>query len=112
MREGRRFYFEGGRGQAGKQAHVSQLKAGDEHRAQDYIELMTKLLRDAIEQVEQLSESEQDAAAAAMLDYLTHRKDLRVSDEQLAEIRRRRADPNRKLVSHEEARARIKRLGA
>ena len=37
---------------------------------------------------------------------------LRVSDEDLAEIRRRRTDPNRKLVSHEEARARIGRLGA
>ena len=73
---------------------------------------MTKMLRDAIRQVEKLPDGEQDAAAGALLDYLTHRRDLRVSDEQLAEIRRRRADPNRKLVSHEEARARIKRLGA
>ena len=73
---------------------------------------MTKLLRDTIKQVEQLPEGEQDAAAVAMLDYLAHKRDLRVSDEDLAEIRRRRADPNRKLVSHEEARARIKRLGA
>jgi predicted RNA binding protein YcfA (HicA-like mRNA interferase family) len=67
---------------------------------------MTKLLRDAISQVEQLPEGEQDAAATAMLDYLTHRNDLRVSDKDLAEIRRRLDDPNRKLVSHEEARAR------
>jgi len=73
---------------------------------------MTKLLRDAISQVENLPEGEQDAAAFAMLDYLAHKRDLRVSDADLAEIRRRRADPNRKLVSHEEARARIKRLGA
>jgi hypothetical protein len=73
---------------------------------------MTKLLRDAIKQVEQLPDGEQDAAAAAMLDYLAHRRDLRVSDEDLAEIRRRRADPDRRLVSHDEARARIKRLGA
>jgi hypothetical protein len=73
---------------------------------------MTKLLRDAIAQVERLPEGEQDAAAAAMLDYLAHRQDLRVSDEDLAEIRRRRTDPNRKLVSHEDARARIGRLGA
>lgn len=73
---------------------------------------MTKMLRDAISQVEKLPDGEQDAAAGALLDYLTHRRDLRVSDEQLAEIRRRRADPNRKLVSHDEARARIKRLGA
>jgi hypothetical protein len=73
---------------------------------------MTKLLRDTIERVEQLPDGEQDAAAVAMLDYLAHKGDLRVSDEDLAEIRRRRADPNRRLVSHEEARERIKRLGA
>lgn len=73
---------------------------------------MTKLLRDTIERVEQLPDGEQDAAAVAMLDYLAHKRDLRVSDEDLAEIRRRRADPNRRLVSHEEARERIKRLGA
>jgi hypothetical protein len=71
---------------------------------------MTKLLRDAISQVEKLPDGGQDAAATAMLDYLAHKRDLRVSDADLAEIRR--ADPNRKLVSHEEARARIKRLGA
>jgi hypothetical protein len=72
---------------------------------------MTKLLRDTIKQVEQLPDGEQDAAAAAvaMLDYLAHKRDLRVSDEQLAGIRRRRADPDRKLVSHEEARARMRR---
>jgi hypothetical protein len=68
---------------------------------------MTKLLRDAIKQVEKLPDGEQDAAAVAM-----HRNDLHVSDEDLAEIRRRRTDPNRKLVSHEEARERIRRLGA
>lgn len=73
---------------------------------------MTKLLRDVIRQVEQLPEAEQDAAAAALLDYLAHRHSLGLTDEQLAEIRRRRADPDRKLVSHGEARDRIARLGA
>jgi hypothetical protein len=73
---------------------------------------MTKLLREAIRQVEQLPEAEQDAAAAAMLDYLAHRGDLHVSEEDLAEIRRRRADPTRRLVSHEDARGRIARLGS
>ena len=67
---------------------------------------MIKFLRDTIKQVEQLPDGEQDAAAVAMLDYLAHKRDLRVSDEQLAEIRRRRADPKRKLVSHDEARKR------
>ena len=73
---------------------------------------MTKLLRDALKQIEQLPDDEQNAAAGALLDYLAHRRDLRLTDEQLAEIRRRRADPNRKLVSYEEARARISRFGA
>ena len=34
-----------------------------------------------------------------------------LSDAQVAEVRRRRADPNRKLVSHAEARERITRAG-
>jgi hypothetical protein len=34
-----------------------------------------------------------------------------LSDVQVAEVRRRRADPNRKLVSHAEARERITRAG-
>jgi hypothetical protein len=93
-----------------KQCPVVQGFGGAARHAID--DDMTKLLRDAIKQVEQLPDGEQDAAAMAMLDYLTHRRDLRVSDEDLAEIRRRRADPDRKLVSHEEARERIKRLGA
>jgi len=72
---------------------------------------MTKLLQDVLRQVEQLPEAEQDAAATAVLDYLSHRRNLRVSDEDLAEVRRRRADPDRRLVPHHEAKARIERLG-
>ena len=34
-----------------------------------------------------------------------------LSDVQVAEVRRRRADPNRKLASHAEARERITRAG-
>jgi hypothetical protein len=71
---------------------------------------MTKLLEQALQQVERLSESEQDAAGAALIDYLAHRDDMRLSDEQLAEVRRRRADPQRKLVSHEDAKERLSRL--
>lgn len=71
---------------------------------------MTKLLQDAIRQVEQLAEADQDAAAGALLDYLAHRHDVTLSEEQLLEIRRRRSDGNRVLVSHEDARARIRRL--
>ena len=72
---------------------------------------MTKLLEQALQQVEQLSPSEQDAAGAALIDYLAHRDNMRLSDEQLAEVRRRRADSNRKLMSHAEAKERLSRLG-
>jgi hypothetical protein len=71
---------------------------------------MTKLLQQALRQVEQLSESDQDAAGAALIDYLAHRDDMRLSDAQLAEVRRRRADPDRKLVSHAEAKERLGHL--
>lgn len=72
---------------------------------------MTKLLEQALRQVEQLSANEQDAAGAALFDYLAHRDEMRLSDEQLDEIRRRRADPDRKLVSHAAAKERLARLG-
>jgi hypothetical protein len=71
---------------------------------------MTKLLEQALRQVEKLSESDQDAAGAALIDYLAHRDDTLLSDEQLAEVRRRREDSNRKLVSHAAAKERLSRL--
>jgi hypothetical protein len=77
-----------------------------------YVAPMTKLLDQALRQVQQLPEAEQDAAAGALLDYVKHMRDMRLTDAQVAEVRRRRADPNRKLLSHEEARARIARLGS
>jgi hypothetical protein len=73
---------------------------------------MTKLLEQALRQVEQLPEGEQDAAAGALLDYVKHMRDMRLTDAQVAEVRRRRADPGRKLVSHAEALERIGRLGS
>ena len=73
---------------------------------------MTKLLEQALRQVEQLPEGEQDAAAGVLLDYVTHMHDTRLTEAQIAEVRRRRADPNRNLLSHAEARERIGRLGS
>jgi hypothetical protein len=72
---------------------------------------MTKLLEQALREVEQLPEAEQDAAAGALLDCVKHVCDRRLTDAQVAEVRRRMADPVRELVSHAEARARIARLG-
>ena len=72
---------------------------------------MTKLLEQALRQIERLPEGEQNAAAGALLDYVKHMHEIRLTDAQAAEVRRRRADPNRKLLTHEEARERIGRLG-
>lgn len=72
---------------------------------------MTKLLEQALRQIERLPEGEQNAAAGALLDYVKHMHEIRLTDAQVAEVRRRRADPNRKLLTHEEARERIGRLG-
>ena len=41
---------------------------------------MTKLLEQALRQVEQLPEGEQDAAAGALLDYVKHMRDMRLTD--------------------------------
>jgi putative addiction module component (TIGR02574 family) len=54
---------------------------------------MTKLFRQTVEQIEKLPDSEQDAAAGAIMDYLEHRRGLTLTDEQAAEVRRRLADP-------------------
>jgi hypothetical protein len=73
---------------------------------------MTSLLEQALRQVEQLPEGEQDAAAGALLDYVKHMHDTHLTEAQVAEVRRRKTDPNRKLLSHAEARERIGRLGS
>jgi hypothetical protein len=73
---------------------------------------MTKFFEQTLREVEQLSAPEQDAAAGALLDYLAHWQNTRLTDEQLAEIRRRRTDPDRTLISRDDARERIRRFGA
>ena len=65
---------------------------------------MTKLLEQALRQIEQLPDSEQDADAGALLDYVKHMGDMRLTE--VAEVRRRMADPDRRLVSKAEARRR------
>jgi putative addiction module component (TIGR02574 family) len=67
---------------------------------------MTKLLQKAIEEIERLSPGEQDAAAGALMDYLDHMRGVQLTDEQVAEVRRRLAEP-RGETSLSEARARI-----
>jgi hypothetical protein len=73
---------------------------------------MTKLLEEALRQVEQLSADDQNAAAGVLLDYVKHMRELRLTDAQVEEVRRRIANPNRKLLSLAEGRARIEKLGS
>ncbi|CCD89666.1 conserved protein of unknown function [Bradyrhizobium sp. ORS 285] len=73
---------------------------------------MTTLLEQALQQVQRLSADDQNAAAGALLDYVKHMRDVSLTDAQLEEVRRRRANPDRKIVSHAEARDRIGKLGS
>lgn len=68
---------------------------------------MTKLLEQTIAKVRDLPEDEQNAAAGALLEYIDGLRELQISDEQLAEVRRRRSAADRKLVGIDDARARL-----
>ena len=57
------------------------------------------------------AQSSQDAAAGAPIDYLAHMRDLRLTDEQPAELCRRRANKNRPAVPLSEVRERLRQLG-
>ena len=91
---------------------VSEIEGDDLCQFLWHIQSMTKLLEQAIREIEQLPADEQDAAAGALLDYVKHMHEMRLTDAQVAEVQRRIADPDRRLVSHDEARARIDRLGS
>ncbi|WP_398479133.1 hypothetical protein [Tardiphaga sp.] len=71
---------------------------------------MSDLFDQTIAKVKQLPAAEQDAAAYLLIDYLETKRGTLLTDEQLAEVRRRRSDPNAVWVSHEEARQFIDRL--
>jgi hypothetical protein len=88
-----------------------RVKPGhDEYLDPCYHPAMTKLLRKAIEEVERLPASEQDAAAGALMDYLDHMHGLHLSDEQVAEIKSRLAAPGT-AIPLSEARERLQRAG-
>ena len=73
---------------------------------------MTKSLQYAIEKLKELPEERQDELAEGLIAVVEG--DLRgyhLTDEQLAEVRRRRANPDRKFVSLAEARKRLRHHG-
>jgi hypothetical protein len=57
------------------------------------------------------SERQEDAAKLLMLMESQDESVYRLTDEQVEEVRRRRVDPNRKLISVAEASERLARLG-
>ena len=70
---------------------------------------MTKSLQDAIEKLKELPEERQDELAEALI--AVTEGDLpryHLTDEQVAEVRRRSASPDRKFVSLAEARNRLR----
>jgi hypothetical protein len=74
---------------------------------------MTKLLQDAIERIKELPDSRQDQLARALIDVAEHDESAyQLTDEQVEEIRRRRANPDRKFISVAEARKRLRHFGA
>jgi hypothetical protein len=62
---------------------------------------MTKLLEQAIAQVRELPEDEQDAVAARVIELVNekHGSSLRLTEAQAAEVRRRLAEKNPKILS-------------
>jgi hypothetical protein len=72
---------------------------------------MTKLLQDAIEVLKEMPEERQETAARAIINYGAEDDDLQLTDEQVAEIERRMANPHRKFISLQELDKRLRHLG-
>jgi hypothetical protein len=72
---------------------------------------MTKLLEETIARVRKLPEDEQNSAAGALMEYLDDMRELHLSDEQLAEVRRRRTAKDRKTIPLAEAQVRFRHPG-
>jgi hypothetical protein len=72
---------------------------------------MTKLLEQAIAQAKRLPDEEQDAAANALLTFLDSASDIHLTDEQAAEIRRRRAESRPVTMTLAELDERLRRRG-
>jgi hypothetical protein len=73
---------------------------------------MSNLIDDAVRALRNLPEDVRDAAARAIIDYQAgYDDDVQLSDEQVEEVERRIADPNRKFISLSELDKRIRRLG-
>jgi hypothetical protein len=59
---------------------------------------MTKLLEEAVKVLREMPDDRQEAAARAIINYGADDDEIQLSDEQVAEIERRIANPNRKFI--------------
>ena len=59
-----------------------------------------------------LPQEEQDVAADAILDYTSGGRGVSLSDDQVAEVNRRLAEPSPKTLTITQFRARLRQLGA
>ena len=73
---------------------------------------MTGKIEQAWTELMKLPEAEQEVAADAILDYASGGRGASLSDEQVAEVERRLAEPSPKTLSITEFRARLRKLGA
>jgi len=73
---------------------------------------MSNLIDEAVRALRELPEDAQEAAARAIINYEAGYDDgVQLSDDQVAEVERRIANPHRKLISLAELDKRIRRLG-
>jgi hypothetical protein len=74
--------------------------------------MTTKALKEAIERLQHWPEQRQEDAARMLLEMEAQTtSSYRLTDEQLAEVRRRRADKNPKTISLAELDSRLRRRG-
>ena len=73
---------------------------------------MITLLKKDLTRVKELPANKQHAAAEFILNYVENaEQDVQLTDEQLAEVRRRRAEKNPKTLTLKQLDARLRRLG-
>ena len=76
---------------------------------------MTNMIKEAIEVLRDLPDERQEIVARAILDYASHDgdgdDDVLLSSEQVAEVERRIAQPNREFLSLNEVHNRLRPFG-
>ena len=73
---------------------------------------MTGKIEQAWTELLKLPQDEQEVAADAILDYASGGRGISLSDEQVAEVNRRLAEPDPKTLTITEFRARLRKLNA